>query len=81
MSRYGLVAFASSLDQVGTLGRSVADAAALLEVVAGRDPLDATCADRPSPDLLSTIDDGVEGLVVGVPEEYFPDDLDPGVRV
>jgi len=80
VSRYGLVAFASSLDQVGTLGRSVADAAALLEVVAGRDPLDATCADRPAPDLLSTIDDGVEGLVVGVPEEYFPDDLDPAVR-
>ncbi len=80
VSRYGLVAFASSLDQVGTLGRSVADAAALLEVIAGPDPRDATCATRPAPDLLSGLDDGVEGLVIGVPEEYFPDDLDPGVR-
>ena len=80
VSRYGLVAFASSLDQVGTFGRTVEDAAALLEVIAGRDPLDATCADRPPPELLGGIGDGVDGLVVGVPREYFPPELDPGVR-
>ncbi len=80
VSRYGLVAFASSLDQVGTLGRNVADAAALLEAVAGPDPRDATCARRPAPDILGGLDDGVDGLVIGVPDEYFPDDLDAGVR-
>ena len=80
VSRYGLVAFASSLDQVGTFGRTVEDAALLLEVIAGRDPLDSTCADRPAPDLLTGADQGVEGVVVGVPDEYFPDDLDPAIR-
>ena len=80
VSRYGLVAFASSLDQVGTFGRTVEDAALLLEVIAGRDPLDSTCADRPAPDLLTAADQGVEGVVVGVPDEYFPDDLDPAIR-
>ncbi|MBW3554168.1 MAG: Asp-tRNA(Asn)/Glu-tRNA(Gln) amidotransferase subunit GatA [Gemmatimonadetes bacterium] len=80
VSRYGLVAFASSLDQVGTLGRTVEDAALLLEVIAGRDTLDSTCADRPAPTLLPELDRGVDGLVVGVPEEYFPGGLDPGVR-
>jgi aspartyl-tRNA(Asn)/glutamyl-tRNA(Gln) amidotransferase subunit A len=80
VSRYGLVAFASSLDQVGTLGRRVADAARLLQVIAGPDPLDATCADRPAPDLLAGLDAGVEGLVVGVPGEFFPEELDPAVR-
>ena len=80
VSRYGMVAFSSSLDQVGTIGRTVEDAAALLEVIAGRDPLDATCADRPRPALLPELGRGVEGLVVGVPEEYFPDELDAGVR-
>ncbi len=80
VSRYGLVAFASSMDQVGTFGRTVQDAALLLEVVAGRDALDATCADRPPPDLLGDTDRGVDGLVVGVPEEYFPEELDAGVR-
>ncbi len=80
VSRYGLVAFASSMDQVGTFGRTVEDAALLLEVVAGRDPLDSTCDDRPAPDLLGRLDRGVRGLVVGVPDEYFPDELDAGVR-
>jgi aspartyl-tRNA(Asn)/glutamyl-tRNA(Gln) amidotransferase subunit A len=80
VSRYGLVAFASSLDQVGTLGRTVEDAAALLEAIAGHDPRDATSAERPAPRLVDRLDDGVDGLVVGVPTEYFPDDLDRGVR-
>jgi aspartyl-tRNA(Asn)/glutamyl-tRNA(Gln) amidotransferase subunit A len=80
VSRYGLVAFASSLDQVGTFGRTVEDAAALLQVIAGHDPLDSTSADRPTPDFLAGLDDGVDGLVVGVPAEYFPPELDDGVR-
>jgi aspartyl-tRNA(Asn)/glutamyl-tRNA(Gln) amidotransferase subunit A len=81
VSRYGLVAFASSLDQVGTLGRTVDDAARLLEVIAGPDPLDATCADRPAPALADAARAAdVDGVVVGVPDEYFPDALDGGVR-
>ena len=80
VSRYGLVAFASSLDQVGTLGRSVRGASLLLQVVSGYDPRDATSAARPVPDLAGAADDGVEGLVVGVPDEYLPESLDPGLR-
>lgn len=80
VSRYGLVAYASSLDQVGTFGRTVEDAALLLEVIAGHDPLDPTSARRPAPSLLPGLREGVEGLVVGVPQEYFPEELDPGVR-
>jgi aspartyl-tRNA(Asn)/glutamyl-tRNA(Gln) amidotransferase subunit A len=79
VSRYGLVAFASSLDQVGTLGRSVADAALLLQVIAGHDPHDSTCADRPVPDLAAELERDVRGLVVGVPVEYFPPELDPAI--
>lgn len=80
VSRYGLVAFASSLDQVGTLGATVADAAHLLQVVAGHDPRDATSAARPLPDLSARIEDGVEGRVIGIPTEYLPESLDPGIR-
>jgi aspartyl-tRNA(Asn)/glutamyl-tRNA(Gln) amidotransferase subunit A len=80
VSRYGLVAFASSLDQVGTLGRTVSDAATLLGVIAGHDPRDATSADTPVPDFTSDVGRGVEGLVVGVPAEYFPEALDPAIK-
>ena len=80
VSRYGLVAFASSLDQVGTLGRTVSDAAMLLGAIAGHDPRDATTADTPVPDFASDVGRGVEGMVVGVPSEYFPDALDPAIR-
>ena len=76
VSRYGLVAFASSLDQVGTFGRTVEDAALLLEVISGKDRLDSTTADLPAPELTAEIDRGVDGLVVGVPKEYFPEQLD-----
>lgn len=76
ISRYGLVAFASSLDQIGILSRTVADAAHLLEVISGPDPYDSTAADRPMPRLDEALDRGAEGLVVGVPEEYFPPELD-----
>ncbi len=79
VSRYGLVAFASSLDQVGALGRTVRDTAALLEVLSGHDPLDATSANRSVPPLEEACARGVRGLVVGVPREYFPSGLDPAV--
>jgi aspartyl-tRNA(Asn)/glutamyl-tRNA(Gln) amidotransferase subunit A len=80
VSRYGLVAFASSLDQVGTFGRTVRDASMLLEVVAGHDPRDATSAPQPVPELVAAVGRGVAGLVVGVPKEYMPDTLDPAIR-
>jgi aspartyl-tRNA(Asn)/glutamyl-tRNA(Gln) amidotransferase subunit A len=79
VSRYGLVAFASSLDQVGPLARTVGDAAALLQVIAGRDPLDATSADEPVPDYSAPLADGVKGLRVGQPVEYQVEGLDPEV--
>jgi aspartyl-tRNA(Asn)/glutamyl-tRNA(Gln) amidotransferase subunit A len=66
VSRYGLVAFASSLDQIGPIATTVADAAALLEAIAGHDPLDSTSIPEPGPDLRSTLDDGVQGLRIGV---------------
>ena len=77
VSRYGLVAFASSLDQVGTFGHTVEDAARLLDVIAGHDPRDATSVDRDASPSAGAVRDGVEGTVIGVPEEYFPDTLDP----
>ena len=80
VSRYGLVAFASSLDQIGPLTQTVEDAALILQAIAGFDPLDSTCLDVPVPDYLSGIDDGVKGMKLGVPKEYFGDGIDPGVR-
>jgi aspartyl-tRNA(Asn)/glutamyl-tRNA(Gln) amidotransferase subunit A len=79
VSRYGLVAYASSLDQVGVFGRTVDDAAALLEVIAGHDPLDSTSVDTPAPVVRPGVGAGLEGLVVGVPEEYFPSSLHDGI--
>jgi aspartyl-tRNA(Asn)/glutamyl-tRNA(Gln) amidotransferase subunit A len=83
VSRYGLVAFASSLDQVGVFGRTVADAARLLQVIAGRDPHDATTAHRDVPDLVAAADASaprpLAGLVVGVPDEYFTPTVHEGV--
>ncbi len=69
VSRYGLVAFASSLDQIGPLARSVADAALLLEVIAGHDPMDSTSLDRPAPRVSEFLTEGVFGLRVGVCNE------------
>ncbi len=80
VSRYGLVAFASSLDQIGPLTRTVEDAAMILQAIAGYDPADSTCLDVPVPDYLSGINDGVKGMKLGVPKEYFGDGIDPGVR-
>ncbi|HSH75242.1 MAG TPA: Asp-tRNA(Asn)/Glu-tRNA(Gln) amidotransferase subunit GatA [Longimicrobiales bacterium] len=80
VSRYGLVAYASSLDQVGTLGRTVSDAARLLTVIAGHDERDATSARRRVPDFEAAAGQGVSGLVIGVPEEYLAAGLDPELR-
>jgi len=79
VSRYGLVAFGSSLDQIGVLGRSVHDAARVLSVISGRDPKDSTCEDR-DPLRLPTVPESLQGFVIGIPKEYFPPDLDPAVR-
>jgi aspartyl-tRNA(Asn)/glutamyl-tRNA(Gln) amidotransferase subunit A len=73
VSRYGLVAFASSLDQIGTFARTVSDAATLLGVISGRDPRDSTCVDAPVPDYAGTLKEETDlsGVRVGVPKEYF----------
>jgi aspartyl-tRNA(Asn)/glutamyl-tRNA(Gln) amidotransferase subunit A len=76
VSRYGLVAFGSSLDQIGVFGTNVADAALALRTIAGRDELDATSADVPVPDYMGPSDRPLRGLVVGRPKEYFPPELD-----
>jgi aspartyl-tRNA(Asn)/glutamyl-tRNA(Gln) amidotransferase subunit A len=80
VSRSGLVAFASSLDQVGVFGRTVEDAALLLQAIAGPDPRDSTCSREAPGDLLASVENGADGLVVGVPDEYFPEDMGRGVR-
>ena len=73
VSRYGLVAFASSLDHIGPLARTVRDSATMLQAIAGRDPMDSTSAFAPVPDYLADIDGGVQGLRIGLPREYFKD--------
>lgn len=78
VSRYGLVAFGSSLDQIGICAADVATAGRVLAVISGRDPADATTADRDP--FRMPADATVRGLTIGVPAEYLPDDLDPGVR-
>ncbi len=80
VSRYGLVAFASSLDQIGPLTKNVEDAARLLQVIAGPDARDATCLDTGVPDYMEHLKAGPDGLKLGVPQEYFGEGLDPGVR-
>jgi aspartyl-tRNA(Asn)/glutamyl-tRNA(Gln) amidotransferase subunit A len=80
VSRYGLVAFASSLDQIGPLTQTVEDAALILQAISGNDPQDSTCLDAPVPDFLSGLHDGVKGMKLGIPKEYFGEGIDPGVR-
>ena len=79
VSRYGLVAFASSLDQVGPFARDVKSAARLLEVISGRDPLDSTSADLPVGEYEAACSRSVSGLRIGIPEEYFGEGLDPAI--
>ena len=80
VSRYGLIAFASSLDRIGPFAGNVRDAATLLSVIAGHDPADATSSPVPVPDYAAESDKGAEGLRIGVPAEYFGEGLDPEVR-
>lgn len=80
VSRYGLIAFASSLDHIGPLTKTVKDAAIVLREIAGRDPLDSTSADVPVPDYVEEICKPIQGLKVGVPREYFGEGLDEEVR-
>lgn len=80
VSRYGLIAFASSLDHVGPLTKTVKDAATVLQVIAGRDKCDSTSADIPVGDYVSEIGRPVKGLRIGIPDEYFPPELDAEVN-
>ena len=80
VSRYGLIAFASSLDHIGPLTKTVRDAATILRVIAGRDPLDSTSADVPVPDYVADLARPVNGLRLGVPKEYLGEGLDDEVR-
>ena len=80
VSRYGLVAFGSSLDQIGPIARNADDAALLLAVLAGHDPRDSTSADQPIPDYSAALNEPIAGLRVGIVAEYFGQGLDPEVR-
>ena len=80
ISRYGLIAFASSLDTVGTFTRSVRDAAVLLSAIAGKDPMDATSLDEPRRDYTRGLEEAISGLRVGVVREAFGEGVEPGVR-
>jgi aspartyl-tRNA(Asn)/glutamyl-tRNA(Gln) amidotransferase subunit A len=80
VSRYGLIAFASSLDRVGPFTTNVRDAATMLGVLAGKDAMDATSSDRPVGDYVGALVNPVDGLRIGVPAEYFGEGLDPEIR-
>lgn len=80
VSRYGAAAYGSSLDQIGPFATNAADLARLLRVIAGLDPRDSTSADEPVPDYAATLGDGIAGLRVGVPREFFGEGVDASVR-
>jgi len=80
VSRYGLVAFASSLDQIGPLTKDVRDAALIMNVISGVDPCDSTTLDEPVPDYTADLDKGAKNLALGLPKEYFIKGLDPQVE-
>ncbi len=75
ISRWGMIAYASSLDQAGTITRTAEDAALMMNVMAGFDPKDSTSVDREVPDYTNTLDNSIEGMTIGLPTEYFRDDL------
>ncbi len=79
VSRFGMIAFASSLDQAGPMTRSAEDAALMLQAMAGFDPKDSTCADEPVPDYSASLGDSLDGLRIGLPKEYFGEGLDGSV--
>jgi len=80
VSRFGLIAYGSSLDQIGPVGRCVEDVARLLQVIAGHDPRDSTCIAKPVPPYTQALDESVRPLTIGVPREYFADGLDAEVK-
>jgi aspartyl-tRNA(Asn)/glutamyl-tRNA(Gln) amidotransferase subunit A len=80
VSRYGLIAFASSLDHIGPLTKSVKDAAIILKTIAGRDPMDSTSADIPVPNYVEEIGRDVKGMKIGIADEYLSEGLDPEIR-
>ena len=80
VSRYGLIAFASSLDHIGPLAKTVKDAATVLRTIAGRDPMDSTSAELPVPDYVSELEKPIKGLRIGVAKEYLGEGLDPETR-
>jgi len=80
VSRFGVVAYASSLDQVGPMTKDVRDAALLLGAISGHDPMDSTSLDEPVPDYTHALKDDMRGMKVGVPDEYFGEGLDPEVE-
>ena len=80
VSRFGLVAFASSLDQIGPLTKTVADAALLMNVIGGKDPMDSTSAEIPRPDFTQALKGDLKGLKMGIPKEYFTSGIDPEVE-
>src|SRR5258708_29037087 len=80
VSRYGLIAFASSLDRIGPLATNVRDVAAMLQVIAGRDPHDSTSTTAPVPDYRTELGKPVKGLRLGIPKEYFGEGMATGVR-
>jgi len=79
VSRFGLVAFASSLDQIGPFARSARDAAILLQAIAGPDPRDSTASNKPVPDYTAALSGSIKGMRIGVPEEYWVEGTQPGV--
>ncbi len=79
ISRYGMIAFASSLDQAGPMTRDAKDAAIMLNTMAGFDARDSTCLDKPVPDYTANLDNSLQGLKIGLPKEYFGEGLDSGV--
>ncbi len=80
VSRYGLVAFASSLDQIGPITRNVEDAALILNAISGYDPADSTSLDHQAPDYTALLGRDIKGMKFGLPKEYFADGIDPSVR-
>ncbi|MFL2932030.1 MAG: Asp-tRNA(Asn)/Glu-tRNA(Gln) amidotransferase subunit GatA [bacterium] len=80
VSRYGLIAFASSLDQIGPLTRNVEDCAIILSVISGHDSKDSTSSKKQVPNYLENIDRGIQGMKIGIPDEYFIDGMDPEIK-
>jgi aspartyl-tRNA(Asn)/glutamyl-tRNA(Gln) amidotransferase subunit A len=80
VSRYGLIAFASSLDQIGPLTKDVRDCCLMMNAIAGHDPMDSTSSDAPVPDYTKSLVQDVKGLKIGIPKEYFVEGMDPEVR-